>query len=114
MTYLSSNLTLADSFDSSSLHISCLIIYGYLAVDEQDKGHAELYKHDIALNADRITATDAESIPTGEFTQVFGSAYDFRVQRNLGDAIAQITNNGFDDNFCITNVSSSSLTFIAR
>lgn len=82
--------------------------------NEQDKGHAELYKHNIALNADRITVTDADSIPTGDFRQVSGSAYDFRIQRNLGDAIARIANNGFDDNFCITNTLNSSQIFVAR
>lgn len=65
------------------------------------------------MNADRITITDDDSIPTGKFLPVWGSPYDFRIARNLGDAIAHVGNSGFDDNYCVTGGSMSMQTFIA-
>lgn len=65
------------------------------------------------MNADRITITDADSIPTGDFMSVLGSNYDLRVARNLGESIAKIQNNGFDDNFCVKRGSDQTITFVA-
>lgn len=66
------------------------------------------------LNADRITITDHDSIPTGDFQSVSGTDYDFRVTRNLGESLAKISNSGYDDNFCITKGTDQTLAFIAR
>lgn len=65
------------------------------------------------MNADRITETDADSIPTGKFLPVWNTPYDLRIARNLGDAIAHVANSGFDDNYCVTGASKSLTTFIA-
>lgn len=80
----------------------------------QDKGHEEIYNHEITLNADRYTITDNDSIPTGEFQNVSGTDFDLRVSRNLGQMIAKIANSGYDDNFCVTRGTDQSLTFVAR
>lgn len=66
------------------------------------------------LNADRYTVTDKDSIPTGQFQNVSGTDYDLRVARNLGASIAKISDQGYDDNFCITRGTDQSLAFAAR
>lgn len=73
-----------------------------------------MYSHKIALNADRYTVTDHDSIPTGCFQNVVDTGYDFRVARNIGQSIANISNNGFDDNFCVTRGTEQKMTFVAR
>lgn len=80
----------------------------------QDKGHTEIYNHEVTLNADRYTITDHDSIPTGAFQNVSGTKYDLRIPQNLGTAISSITNSGYDDNFCVTRGTDQSLTFVAR
>lgn len=80
----------------------------------QDKGHGEIYNHVVTLNADKITVTDSDSIPTGELQHVSDTSYDFRVARNLGFALSKIVNNGFDDNFCVTRADHQSLAFVAK
>lgn len=80
----------------------------------QDKGHVELYNHKITLNADRYTITDHDSIPSGNFQDVVNTGYDLRVARNIGQSIANISNNGFDDNFCVTRGTEQKMTFVAR
>lgn len=66
------------------------------------------------MNADRLTVTDQDSIPIGTFQNVSGTDYDLRVARNLGESIAKIPNNGYDDNFCVTRGSDQSMAFVAR
>lgn len=84
-------------------------------IGSQEKGHSGIYEHLLTLNADRLTVTDTSSIPTGEFLNVAGSGYDFRVARNIGQSIARITANGFDDNYCVTRgADQSGVTFVAR
>lgn len=88
--------------------------HSYFNLAGHDKGHEEIYNHEITLNSDRYTMTDHDSIPTGEFQNVSGTDYDLRVARNLGHAIAKITKPGYDDNFCVTRGTDQALTFVAR
>lgn len=80
----------------------------------KDKGHNEIYNHIVTLNADKITVTDEDAIPTGELKNVSGTDFDLRVARNLGSAISQLDANGYDDNFCVTRAERQSLAFAAR
>lgn len=53
------------------------------------------------INADEMTRTDSDSIPTGDMITLQGTEYDLRQPRNLGDAMAKINAPGFDNNYCI-------------
>lgn len=68
----------------------------------------------MTLNADKITITDHDSIPTGEFQDVSGTDYDLRVAQNLGVALSKLSNCGYDDNFCVTRTDDQSLTLVAK
>ncbi|MFF0286257.1 aldose epimerase family protein [Streptomyces sp. NPDC005262] len=49
--------------------------------------------HTLRIAAERITPTDAESLPTGEFLPVDGTRFDFRETKAVGD--------GYDHNFVL-------------
>ncbi|MET8399401.1 aldose epimerase family protein [Streptomyces sp900116325] len=49
--------------------------------------------HTLRIAAGRITPTDAESLPTGQFLPVDGTRYDFRETRTVGG--------GYDHNFVL-------------
>lgn len=66
------------------------------------------------MNADKLTITDEDSIPTGLFQNVSNTFYDLRNARNLGQAIAEISNNGYDDNYCVIKTENQSLAFVAK
>lgn len=66
------------------------------------------------MNCDKITATDAHSIPTGKFECVGGTPYDLRTPKVLGPAIARVPGGGFDSNFCVTKGTEQTLAFVAR
>ncbi|CAG9808621.1 unnamed protein product [Chironomus riparius] len=88
--------------------------HSYFNLAGHDAGFIELYKHKLTINADKVLKIDTEQIPTGDFLDVGGSEFDFRVPQELGDAIKKTSNNGYDNNFCITSGSSQSLAFVAR
>lgn len=88
--------------------------HSYFNLAGHDKGYSELYKHKCTINANATLAIDAEQIPTGQLNSVSGTAYDFRMPVALGDAIAKTPGNGFDNNFCITQGSKKTLSFVAR
>jgi aldose 1-epimerase len=75
-----------------------------------------MYKHVISINADTITETDDESIPTGKFTNVDGTPFDLRISREIGPTMRNVNGPGYDNNFCV-NVpkgSENSLNFVSR
>jgi aldose 1-epimerase len=76
-------------------------------------GPEELYKHVATINADRYTIAEG-FIPTGEIRHVGGSAFDLRVPRELGAAIAKTELRGYDNNFCITKGTEQALAFVGR
>lgn len=86
-------------------------------VSPQETGYQEIYKHVIAINADKITETDSESIPTGKLLEVGGTAFDLRIPRELGPAMKKLTGPGYDDNFCVNipkGAKEQPITFVSR
>ncbi|XP_055616929.1 galactose mutarotase [Toxorhynchites rutilus septentrionalis] len=88
--------------------------HSYFNLAGHHTGHEEIYRHIISVNADRITETDEDSIPTGEFICVGGTPYDLRIPRELGPAMSRAPGEGFDNNFCITKGTEQTMTFAAR
>lgn len=91
--------------------------HSYFNLAGHDKGYRELYKHKMTMNADKILKISPEQIPTGEFVDVGGTEFDFRMPQYLGAAISKTAGNGFDYNFCITsgsNQQTGELRFVAR
>nr|XP_049697303.1 galactose mutarotase isoform X1 [Helicoverpa armigera] len=84
--------------------------HSYFNLAGHDAGAEELYCHWVVINADKITKTDDNSIPTGSFIPVQNTPFDFTVQRKLGDAMA-LGSNLFDDNYCIETYGPEILTF---
>lgn len=88
--------------------------HSYFNLAGHSTGHEELYRHIVSVNADRITETDEDSIPTGKFICVGGTSYDLRIPRELGPAMSRAPGEGFDNNFCITKGTEQGLAFTAR
>lgn len=95
----------------------------YLAVPEDEtiinltnhsyfnlNGHAsgDVLGHEMWVDADKFTRTDAASIPTGDILSVEGTPMDFRTVKTIGKEIdadyeAVIFGNGYDHNWCLNN-----------
>ncbi len=67
-------------------------------------GHAagSVLSHELWLDCDRYTPSDARLIPTGELADVTGTPYDFRSARALGRDIWLVPG-GYDTNFVLKN-----------
>lgn len=88
--------------------------HSYFNLAGHAAGYPELYKHIVSLNADKMTETDEDSIPSGRLLNIGGTLYDLRIPTELGPIMTRLSSLGYDDNFCVTQGSEQSLTFIAR
>ncbi|CAH2055670.1 unnamed protein product, partial [Iphiclides podalirius] len=87
--------------------------HSYFNLAGHDTGSDEVYNHVICINADKITETTPQSIPTGGFVNVGGTPFDLRTPIRLGDAMSQ-GQNLFDDNFCVNTFGNQGLNFVSR
>lgn len=88
--------------------------HSYFNLAGHGAGFEELYKHKLTINADKVLKIDAEQIPTGDFVNVSGTEFDFRLPVELSNAILKTTGNGYDFNFCIMKGNSQTMAFVAR
>lgn len=58
-------------------------------------GNGDVMNHLLTINADQITETDRSNIPTGNFTDVEGTPYDFRTAHTIGERTMQGGGFGF-------------------
>ncbi|MDR1059888.1 MAG: galactose mutarotase, partial [Clostridiales bacterium] len=69
-------------------------------------GSGPIDAHELQIEADFYTPSDAEDIPTGEIAKVAGTPFDFTSPRVLGPAMRELAasgdaHGGFDHNFAL-------------
>lgn len=84
----------------------------YFNLAGQATGPDGLFQHVVSINADRYTATDNQSIPTGELLSVADTDMDFQTPHLLGPLIQQ--RGGYDSNYCINKDGHVGLVFVSR
>jgi aldose 1-epimerase len=70
------------------------------------QGNGDILNHQLLINADRFTPTDAKAIPTGELRSVKGTPFDFTKLTAIGARINETDEqlkfgNGYDHNFVL-------------
>jgi aldose 1-epimerase len=82
-------------------------------------GVGSVVPQSLQLNADGVTVTDAQQIPTGEIASVADSAFDFRKPRTIGDKVdsgepQMAIAGGYDHNFVLNKSAPGALEWAAR
>ena len=72
------------------------------------EGNGDILGHELYINSDAFTPTNAQSIPTGEFKSIEGTPMDFRIFTAMGKRIEQKDEqlqfgNGYDHNWILKN-----------
>jgi aldose 1-epimerase len=80
-------------------------------------GEETIMSHDLVLNADYFTPTDAGAIPTGEIRSVVNTPMDFRTSHKIGERIDEkyielIQGMGYDHNW-VLNKEDNALSHVA-
>ncbi len=80
--------------------------HSYFNLNGHDSGSVR--KHQLWVDADCFTPTDAAAIPTGEVASVEGTPMDWRTRKEVGrdidaDYEALIFGQGYDHNWCLNN-----------
>ncbi|XP_068623124.1 galactose mutarotase-like [Battus philenor] len=90
-----------------------LLNHSYFNLAGHETGVKELYNHVLTINADKITESDRDELPTGRFISVTDTFYDFRIPARLGDVMVK-NERLIASNYCINSYSKNDLTFASR
>lgn len=78
-------------------------------------GDGSIADHELWLNADRYTVTDAQLIPTGEIARVKDTPLDFTTPARIGERMAQVSQpRGIYDHNFVINGGGKALVLAAR
>ncbi|XP_074532110.1 galactose mutarotase [Halichoeres trimaculatus] len=67
------------------------------------QGTADIYDHEVSINAQSYLPVDDTSIPTGEIRGVESTPFDLRKPVLIGPRLKEVPGPGFDHNFCLSS-----------
>lgn len=105
---LSEDNELKISYDATTDQTTIINLTHHSFFNLKGEGNGDILDHELYINADAFTPTNADSIPTGEIKNVEGSPMDFREVTAIGKRIENKDEqlqfgNGYDHNWILKN-----------
>ncbi|MDB5196057.1 MAG: aldose epimerase [Flaviaesturariibacter sp.] len=110
--------TLHISFEATTDAPTVINLTNHSYFNLNGQGSGSITNHQLQINADHYTPTDATAIPTGELAPVSGTPFDFRNQKSIGQDIGADNQQlqygqGYDHNFVLNEPSQNGLSLAA-
>lgn len=77
-------------------------------------GAGDVLSHQLTIHADKVVVADARRFPTGEIRSVVNTPLDFRTPHSVGERIAQVVDENYDDCYVLSNESRREPALAAR
>ncbi|KAM9847399.1 galactose mutarotase [Aulostomus maculatus] len=103
VTYVLQEETLTAEYQAHSSKTTPINLTNHSYFNLAGQATADIYDHEVSINARSYLPVDDMSIPTGEIRAVDGSPFDLRQPVVIGPRLKAVSGVGFDHNFCLSS-----------
>lgn len=93
--------TLTAEYQARSTKTTPINLTNHAYFNLAGQGAADIYDHQVSINAQSYLPVDDTTIPTGEIRGVEGTPFDLRQPVLIGPRLKEVPGPGFDHNFCL-------------
>ncbi|XP_034537962.1 aldose 1-epimerase [Notolabrus celidotus] len=103
VSYTLQGETLTIEYQARSTKTTPINLTNHTYFNLAGQGTADIYDHQVSINAQSYLPVDDTSIPTGEIRGVEGTPFDLRRPVLIGPRLKEVPGPGFDHNFCLSS-----------
>ncbi|XP_028287653.1 galactose mutarotase isoform X2 [Parambassis ranga] len=102
VSYTLQGETLTAEYHARSTRTTPINLTNHSYFNLAGQGAADIYDHEVSIDAQSYLPVDNTSIPTGEVRAVESTPFDLRKQVLIGSQLKDVPGPGFDHNFCLS------------
>lgn len=103
VSYTLQGETLTADYQARSTKTTPINLTNHAYFNLAGQGTADIYDHEVSINAQSYLPVDDTSIPIGEIRGVEGTSFDLRKPVLIGSRLKELPGPGFDHNFCLSS-----------
>ncbi|KAL0964546.1 hypothetical protein UPYG_G00325450 [Umbra pygmaea] len=103
VTYTLKGDTLSIQYQACSSRTTPISLTNHSYFNLAGQGSADIYDHEVSINAPAYLPVDDTMIPTGEVKPVENTPFDLRRPVLIGQRLKEVPGPGFDHNFCLSS-----------
>ncbi|XP_056148098.1 aldose 1-epimerase [Lampris incognitus] len=103
ITYRLQGETLTANYEAQTTKTTPINLSNHSYFNLAGQGTADIYDHEVSINAQSYLPVDDTMIPTGEVRAVEGTPFDLRKAVLIGPRLKEVPGPGFDHTFCLAS-----------